>query len=109
MTTIGTAEFLTKIPTANEAKAPNPNCIAPIKADALPAFLEKGARVSPAVLGFDIPKQARNRNNMVIVPYKPNKPFIASIRNIITMTDCVIKAPKIICSLLNLFNKTEFN
>jgi hypothetical protein len=51
-----------------------------INADALPAFL-KMASVSPAVLGFDIPKQARNKNNRVMVSYKPKSEFITKTRN----------------------------
>ena len=85
MITIGTTELLTKTPTAKDTKAPKPSCIAPIKAEALPAFLEKGARVSPAVLGFEIPRQARNKNNITIVPYKPKTSLIERIRNKITI------------------------
>jgi hypothetical protein len=36
--------------------------------------------VSPAVLGFDIPKQARNKNNM-FHSYKPKSEFIHKARN----------------------------
>lgn len=67
ITTMETMEFFTKTPTAKEAKAPKPNWMAPIKAEALPAFLVKGASVSPAVLGLDMPKQAKNKNSSAIV------------------------------------------
>ena len=109
ITTIETIELCTKTPTVKDTNAPKPNCIAPINADALPAFLAKGARVSPAVFGLEIPKQDKNKNNITIVPYKPKTLFIDRIRNNITITDCEIKAPKIICSLLNRRNSKEFN
>ena len=83
--------------------------MAPINAEALPAFLAKGARVSPAVFGLVIPKHVRNKNNMPIVSYRPKRVFIANNRNTILITDCEIKAAKIICSLLNLFKNTELS
>src|SRR3970282_1092923 len=83
--------------------------MAPINAEALPAFLAKGASVSPAVLGLDIPKQARNKNSIAIVSYNPKRPFTEQIKKVITITDCATKAPYIIFSLENHFSKTELS
>ena len=73
MITIGMIESFTKTPTANDTNAPSPSCNAPINAEALPAFLEKGARVKPAVLGFEIPKHPKNKNNINMVSYNPRR------------------------------------
>ena len=102
-------EFFTNNPTAKDANAPKPNWIAPIKAEALPAFLLNGANVNPAVLGFEIPKHAKKINKKPMVSYNPNKSFIAVIKNKITTIHCVTRAPNIIFSLENHLNKTEFN
>lgn len=48
---IGIAVPLFKTLTIAVAIAPSPNCSAPIKADAVPAFLEKGASVSADEFG----------------------------------------------------------
>lgn len=97
--TIGVMESFTKRLTPKEAKAPIPNCVAPIKAEALPVFLEKGASDNPAVLGFEIPKQARNKNSIAMVSYNPNRLLTAKIKKIKLIMDCEIKAAKMSCSL----------
>ena len=65
--TIGNDERVSKKLTATDAIVPIPIWIAPINADALPAFLENGANDNADVLGLAIPKQLRNMNNRTIV------------------------------------------
>lgn len=59
---IGTAEFAVNMPTATEARAPIPSCIAPIKDDAVPALRENGANERAAAFGFVRPTQHKKRN-----------------------------------------------
>ncbi|MNL61423.1 hypothetical protein D3C87_1853420 [compost metagenome] len=44
-----------------------------------------------------------------MVSYNPKRLFTESIKKTILITDCEIKAAKIICSLENFFNNIEFN
>lgn len=53
--TMGKGVFAFKVPTAAADNAPNPICNAPIKAEALPAFLVKGAMHKAAELGKQKP------------------------------------------------------
>ncbi len=57
---------------AAEAKAPKPICNAPIKAEALPAFFENGAKESAEAFGLMKPKQPKNNaiNAMVVYKFK---------------------------------------
>ena len=50
--------------------APKPNCIAPIKAEAVPAFSEKGARQSAEEFGKANPCVLKNIQIKNIVEYK---------------------------------------
>ena len=56
---IGMAECGFSKPTIAEANAPNPICMAPIKADALPACFVNGAMDKAAALGKLKPWQLR--------------------------------------------------
>ena len=52
---IGNKVSSCKVLTNTDQMAPQNICIKPIKAEALPAFLAKGARDNPAVFGLEIP------------------------------------------------------
>lgn len=69
----GKIESVTKTPTATEAKAPNPICIAPMTAEALPAFFSNGANDNAVVFGLQKPKHPKNRKSIAITPYKLKK------------------------------------
>ncbi|MNL78799.1 hypothetical protein D3C87_2052760 [compost metagenome] len=56
-----------------EAKAPKPICSAPIRAEALPAFREKGAKARAAALGLTMPTEDKNQKNIIIAPARPNQ------------------------------------
>ena len=58
-------------PVPEEIKPPIPICIKPSKADALPAFFEKGAIESADAFGKVNPWQLRKRSNKMMVPARP--------------------------------------
>ena len=58
-----------------EMSEPSPIWIAPIKADAVPAFFAKGASVSEAVFGFTIPIQDSNKNKNAISTGRVSHPI----------------------------------
>lgn len=89
---IGTTECSLNKLTITEARAPNPICKAPIKADALPAFLVNGASDKAAAFGLIKPKQARNKAIKPIVEYKFNQLFKANTKNIKLKIHCAISA-----------------
>src|SRR5258708_38419772 len=73
---IGGAVPLLKAPMPTEANAPIPICIAPRRAEALPAFLEKGARDRAAALGLVKPRQAKKTKIKKMIwgsPYQPTR------------------------------------
>jgi len=74
MDTIGTGDLISNILTPKEAIAPSPICTAPISAEALPAFLLKGASDRAEVLGLVKPRQHRNRKSNTTVAASPNQP-----------------------------------
>ena len=108
MAAMGTALRLSKKLTLNEASAPRPNCIAPINADAVPAFLAKGASESAEAFGLVVPTQQSKINIIQMVPASPNQPFIAPIINIKVVINCTARAANIICSLLNFLSNRLF-
>lgn len=69
---IGIAVPLLKILTSAVDIAPIPNCIAPINAEAVPAFFVKGANESAEELGNANPCVLRKTHIKKIVEYKPN-------------------------------------
>ena len=70
---IGIAVPLLNILTSAVETAPKPNCIAPIKADAVPALPEKGASERAEELGNANPCVLRNTQIKNMVEYKPRK------------------------------------
>ena len=70
---IGNAVPLVKTLTIPDVRAPTASCIAPINADAVPAFLLKGAIESADELGNTKPWQLKKRSIKNIVEYKPRK------------------------------------
>ena len=50
-TAVGKLPFMASSPTKDESTDPKPSCKKPSKADALPAFCEKGAREIAAAFG----------------------------------------------------------
>ena len=67
---IGIAVPLFKMLTKAVEIAPIPNCIAPINAEAVPAFLEKGAKDMAEVLGNANPCVLRKIKIKKMVEYK---------------------------------------
>jgi hypothetical protein len=98
--TIGTADLTSNILTPKEANAPNPICTAPINAEALPAFLLKGARDKAEVFGLVKPRQHRNKKSKIMVSTSPNQWLMLPNRKNSTMTSCELNAARINCSLL---------
>ena len=72
-TAIGMAVPLLKILTKAVETAPIPSCIAPINAEAVPAFLVKGAKHSADELGNANPCVLKKTQIKKIVEYKPRK------------------------------------
>lgn len=70
---IGIAVPLFNMLTKAVEMAPIPNCIAPINAEAVPAFLEKGAKDNAELLGNANPCVLRKTQIKNIVEYKPRK------------------------------------
>lgn len=70
---IGSAVSLCRKLTRADVKAPIPSCIAPISADALPAFVVKGAIESAEEFGNVKPWQLRKINMRNILDNKPTK------------------------------------
>ena len=97
VTTIGTDDFVSKKPKSNEVKAPKPICTAPINAEALPAYLEKGASAKADVFGAVNPTQAKIINKNIINSGSVIQVFKIKSKNIKAVTVCTIKAVKAIC------------
>jgi hypothetical protein len=70
---IGIAVPLFKILTKAVETAPIPSCIAPIKAEAVPAFLVNGSKESAEVLGNAKPWVLRKIHIKKMVEYNPSK------------------------------------
>lgn len=69
-----------KSPTPADASAPIPICRKPIKAEALPAFLPKGASASDVACGDKMPMHERKAKKRIIVASSPNDPVIVATR-----------------------------
>ena len=67
---IGTDDFVWNKLNTDDAKAPKPICVAPINAEALPAFFLKGWSDKAAVLGLVSPRQDKKINKSTIVCHK---------------------------------------
>ena len=89
---MGRTEFSGKKLTAKDAKAPKPICKAPINAEALPAFLEKGAKESAAAFGLINPRQLKNKAIKAMVLYRLSRLFSAASKNNKLTTPCAINA-----------------
>ena len=74
-----------------------PICVAPISAEALPAFLVKGASDSVEALGKVKPRQQRKRKIQAMVGNSPSHPFIVPNSNAAPITSCHTSAVTIIC------------
>ena len=72
-TDIGMAVPLLKILTKAVETAPIPSCIAPINAEAVPAFFVKGAKQSADEFGNANPCVLKKTQIKKIVEYKPRK------------------------------------
>ncbi len=70
---MGIAVSLCKKLTSADVKAPIPNCIAPIRAEALPAFVVKGAIESAEEFGNVKPWQLRKINMRNMLENNPTK------------------------------------
>lgn len=70
---IGTAVSLCNKLTSADVKAPMPNCIAPMRAEALPAFVVKGAIESAEEFGNVKPWQLRKINMRKILENNPTR------------------------------------
>jgi hypothetical protein len=70
---MGNAVLLVKTLTIPDVRAPTASCMPPINAEAVPAFLLKGAIESAAELGNTKPWQLKNISIKNIVENNPNK------------------------------------
>ena len=95
--TIGVSVPLLNTLTPPDANAPTPICVAPNNAEALPAFLLKGASDNAAAFGLVNPRQAKKANSMTIVYPSPYHPAILPIKNTRETTTCPDSATRIIC------------
>ena len=84
---MGKDEWLLNRLSTTVAKAPQPICKAPINAEALPAFLEKGAIERAEEFGKLKPKQHKKINIQPIVSYKPSQPCHVPSINTKEITD----------------------
>src|SRR6202012_3745164 len=92
--TLGVEVPLLKALTPTEANAPIPICKAPSKAEALPAFLLKGASARAAAFGLVKPRQVKKRNRKKMVYPRPYQPAILPARKITETTTCPINATR---------------
>ena len=97
---MGRAVPLLNTLTKPELTAPKLICTAPIKADALPAFLANGAIDNAEEFGKVKPWQLRNISNKIMVPARPIQPVSEPTKRLIPATLCIHKATGMICSLL---------
>ncbi len=100
MAIIGLEVPLLKAPMPTAASAPTPIWRAPRRAEALPAFLEKGARERAAALGLVKPRQARKRKIKKIVWGRPYQPARLPARKMTATMTWAESATQIIFSLL---------
>ena len=98
--TIGVSVPLLNTLTPTDANAPTPICVAPNNAEALPAFLLKGASDNAAAFGLVNPRHAKKTNSSTIVYPNPYHPAILPIKKMTDTTTCPVNATRMICSLL---------
>ena len=106
---IGMALCAFNKPTKAAAKDPNPICIAPMSADALPASLVNGAIDKAAEFGKLKPWQLRNKKIKSMVLNNPNTPNKVADTRTMPINVCVINTVFMICSLLYFFSITLFS
>src|SRR5258708_1738634 len=97
---MGRAVWLFSQLTVAEVKAPMLICIPPIRAEAVPAFLLKGARDSAEELGKIQPWQHKKRKIKKIVLNNSNIPSKLPAKSTIDVTTWQSSATFMICSLL---------
>ena len=106
---IGNAVLLFRILTKAEVIVPTPICIAPSNAEAVPAFLLKGARDNAEEFGKVKPWQQRKIKLKKIVLNKSITPNKVPANKMVPVNDWHNKAIRIICSLVYIRKKTLFN
>ena len=109
MAIMGVAVALLKAPMPMEAMAPMPIWRAPRRAEAVPAFLEKGARERAAALGLVKPRQPRKRKMKKMVWGSPYQPAILPTRKTAATRTWPESATQMICWLLYLFSRRLLN
>lgn len=92
MLTVGTADFTLNKLTPKEANAPTPICIAPMSAEAVPAFFEKGSKDRAEAFGLTKPRQQRKTKSNAVVSVKPSHPLILAVRKMRAVTVWMINA-----------------
>lgn len=105
---IGVALLLLTILTKAELIVPIPICIAPSRADAVPAFLSKGVKDKADEFGNVKPWHARKQNMQITRPVTLNASNIVPVHIITAVVTWHIKAILIIWLLVNLRSNTEF-
>jgi len=93
----GNADVGLLSPIMAAANAPKAIWIAPIKAEAVPAFFVKGAMESADEFGKANPWQLRNREMSTIVLYKFNQLKAVPANNNIPTNVCTLKVTSVIC------------
>jgi len=106
---IGNAECGFNKPTAAEANAPTPICVPPIKAEALPACLVKGAIDKAEEFGKLKPWQLKYTNINAIVPYKCSQPMAVPAKSKMPAMVCIVNVDFTICWLLYFFSTQLFS
>jgi hypothetical protein len=106
---VANAVPLNKRPTIDELNDPKAICMAPIKADALPAFFSIGARATVAIFGKIRPWHANMENNKNMSEYIFNISKCDPTAIIIPKNNWSGRAKLKICMLVNLFNIMAFN
>ena len=97
MSANGKAEVGLLKPMMAAAVAPNAICMAPIKAEAEPAFFVNGAIESAEAFGKANPWQLRNNAMSAMVLYKFSKLKAVPASNTIPTRVCTIKVTNAIC------------
>lgn len=89
---VGIADLTLNKLTPTEANAPMPICMAPMSAEAVPAFFENGNSDRAEAFGLTKPRQQRKTKSKAVVSAKPSHSQMPAIRNTIAVIDWVIKA-----------------
>ena len=106
--TIGKDVLVFRNPKSNDVMAPNPICTAPIKAEALPAYFEKGAKAIADVFGAVKPTHAKIINKNKMKKGKVIHAFKMKSKKMKAASVCTTKAVIAICWLSKRRSKKLF-